>query len=79
MTDAELKAQRAAARAGWPGLKSSLLEAPTVEALGTTLSPEQRLGLMWSLARDAWAMTGQPLPTYSRAEMPGRVIRKGER
>ncbi len=31
--------------------------------------------MMWRLALDAWAVSGRPLPTYSRSEMPGRVIR----
>ena len=30
---------------------------------------------MWQLALDAWALTGQPLPDYDRASIPGRLIR----
>lgn len=72
-------AARRAARASWPGLKTTLAQAPGAEDLRATTTPEQRLGMMWELARGAWAMTGQPLPAYSRADMPGRVIRPGDR
>jgi hypothetical protein len=30
---------------------------------------------MWQLAVDTWLMSGQPLPSYTREEMPGRVLR----
>lgn len=32
--------------------------------------------MMWPLALDAWAMSGQPLPTYERSEIPGRILRR---
>ena len=38
-----------------------------------------RMELAWALTKAAWAMSGKPLPSYSRAEMPGRVIRRDER
>ena len=31
--------------------------------------------MMWTLAVDAWSSSGQALPRYTRAQMPGRVIR----
>jgi hypothetical protein len=37
-----------------------------------------RMELAWALTKAAWAMSGRPLPSYSRAEMPGRVIRRDE-
>ncbi|MBL8923753.1 MAG: hypothetical protein JNJ54_33165 [Myxococcaceae bacterium] len=70
---------RRAARASWPGLKTNLQEAAGAEDLSATTSPEQRLAMMWELARGAWALTGQPMPDYARANMPGRVIRPGDR
>jgi hypothetical protein len=30
---------------------------------------------MWALATDAFAMRGEELPTYSRAQIPGVVVR----
>ena len=38
-------------------------------------SPEMALASMWQLALDAWAMTGRPLPAYSRAETPVKRLR----
>lgn len=67
--------RRAAARASWPGLKTTLAEAPDAENLSATTTAEQRLAMMWELAVAAWSLTGVPLPEYSRANMPGRVIR----
>ncbi len=39
------------------------------------MSPETELASMWQLALDAWAMTGRPLPAYSRAETPVKRLR----
>jgi hypothetical protein len=39
---------------------------------------EQRLEMMWELAMAAWSLTGEPMPEYSRDEMPGRIIRSSE-
>lgn len=35
---------------------------------------EERLALVARLSREAWALTGRPLPSYSRATMPVRII-----
>lgn len=75
MISADEAALRAAARASWPGLKTTLAEAPGAEDLSATTTPEERLAMMWELALGAWSLTGQPMPDYSRANMPGRVIR----
>lgn len=66
--------ERAKARASWPVRRFKLGEEPD-EDLRATTTPEQRLAMMWRLALDAWASQGQPLPSYTREETPGRVIR----
>jgi hypothetical protein len=33
-------------------------------------TPEERLAMMWDLSREAWSLTGQPLPGYLRHETP---------
>ncbi len=38
-------------------------------------SVAQRVARMWQLSIDPWVLRGEPLPSYTRAEMPGRVIR----
>jgi len=71
------RARRAAARAGWPVSRYPLGGEPPEDLSGTTTAAE-RLSMMWRLALDAWAMSGRPLPTYSRSEAPGRIIRPGD-
>jgi hypothetical protein len=70
-------ARRAARRASWPGAVASLRGAPEAADLSGLTTPEQRVALVWELTRGAWALSGQTFPTYSRAEMPGRVLRPG--
>lgn len=38
-------------------------------------SVDERLALVWMLTRQQWAFAGREIPTYTRAEMPGRVLR----
>ncbi len=45
------------------------------EAAGAAATPDAALAIMWDLARQAWAMSGRPFPTYTRATMPGVLIR----
>lgn len=33
-------------------------------------TPAERLALLTELSSSAWALTGRPLPTYTRATMP---------
>lgn len=47
---------------------------PSDDISGTTTAAE-RLAMMWPLALRAWSLTGEPLPSYSRAEIPSRIIR----
>ena len=32
---------------------------------------------MWSLAQEVWLLSGRELPSYSRAEIPGRLLWDG--
>jgi hypothetical protein len=68
------RAERAAARASWPIRHFALGEEPN-EDLRDSTTPEQRLGMMWELAVQAWTLSGRPLPTYERWEAPGLVRR----
>jgi hypothetical protein len=43
---------------------------------GAPTTPEQRVSLVAELARAAWAFSGQPWPSYARANIPVRVIRR---
>lgn len=42
-------------------------------------SVEERIAVMKDLAETGWALRGESLPSYSRAEMPGRVLREAGR
>jgi hypothetical protein len=69
--DDDARAARAAARASWP------IASGHAPARACDTTPEERLATMWQLAVDAWAASGRALPTYTRADMPGRIVRKG--
>lgn len=45
-------------------------EAGDARVVGT---PAERVALVAELSRQAWALTGRPLPSYTRATMPVRV------
>lgn len=46
--------------------------------LSATTTPQERLAMMWPLAREAWSLTGRPLPGYSRSETPVSLRSAGE-
>ena len=70
----ESQARAERRRATWTATLGTEQRAP--QAADST--PEQRVGVMQELALAGWALTGQALPEYSRATMPGRVIRPTE-
>ncbi len=45
--------------------------------LSAITTADQRLAMVWELSARMWALTGKPLASYTRAEMPVRVIRRG--
>lgn len=69
--------QRALARRSWPVRKYRLGDEPPDDLRSTTTASE-RLGMVWQLTRDAWAMAGREIPDYPRREMPIRVRRLGD-
>lgn len=68
------RAVRRRARAGWPVRVFRLGAEPAEDFSGFTV--EQRLAIAWQMTCDAWASAGRPMPTYSRGEMPIRVVRR---
>jgi hypothetical protein len=67
------RAARAAARRDWPIRIHKLGEEPPDDLSATTTAAE-RLAMMWPLTLRIWALTGRPLPEYSRSETPIRVV-----
>ncbi len=52
-------------------------EEPPDQLLARTTTAE-RFAMVWELTLAAWAFTGKPLPSYTRAEMPVRRFEPGE-
>jgi hypothetical protein len=61
-------------RGPWRVRVYRLGEEPT-EDLSADTTAEQRLAMLVELSRRMWSLTGRPVPAYSRADMPGRVLR----
>ena len=53
-------------------------EEPTVPAVDTS-TLDERIALSMRLTLEQWTLSRLPMPTYSRAEMPGRVRRGFDR
>jgi hypothetical protein len=66
--------ERRAARAAWPIRKVALGEEDLTDPLDTS-TVDERIALVRVLTLQQWAFAGLEIPTYSRAEMPGRIIR----
>ena len=59
------------ARRSWPVRLYRLGEEPGDDQSELS-TPEERLAVMWDLAREAWSLTGKPFPDYPRHETPVR-------
>jgi len=64
-----MKRDRSSMRARVVPLQSA--EASDSRVEGT---PAERVALVAVLSRQAWALTGRPVPSYTRATMPLRII-----
>jgi hypothetical protein len=71
------EAAAAAARRSWPVRLFRLGEEPS-EDLSASTNPEQRLAMMWPLAREAFSLAGRPDPLYERSDSPVALRRLGE-
>lgn len=67
----------AADRGSWPVRVYRLGTQPS-EDLSATSTAEERLAMMEPLAREAFALSGRPEPTYARADSPVARRRLGE-
>lgn len=66
---------RRLARATWPVRKYALGREPSDNL--SLLSVSDRVAMVWRVTQDAWALGKLPVPDYARADIPGRVIRRG--
>ena len=69
--------ERAARRADWPIRRSTLREQAS-DDLSATTTPEERIGMMWPLAVEAWSIAGCKLPEGPIQELPSKLIRPGD-
>jgi hypothetical protein len=67
---------RKRARATWPVVRVSLHAKSCDENLFASTTVEERLSMMWPLAKAAWSLAGG-IPDYPRSEAPIRVSRRG--
>jgi len=65
---------RKRARATWPIVRVSL-RAESGEDLSASTTVEERLSMMWPLAKAAWSLAGG-VPDYPRSEAPIRISRR---
>jgi hypothetical protein len=70
----EAQRARAEARRDWPGTVTTL-EAQDGAAIVREGTPVERMAMVWRVTRDTWILAGRSFPRYTRATMPGRVIR----
>jgi hypothetical protein len=69
---AERRRQRAAE---WPVRRYDLGSEPVRDPLDRS-TVNERIELMWPLAKEAWAVAGKPIPSYPRSEIPGVLVRR---
>lgn len=66
--------ERRQARGFWPIRRVALAEEELTDPRDTS-TVDERIALVWTLTRQQWAFAGLEMPTYSRAEMPGKLVR----
>ena len=76
-TGAGYRLAMATERGSWP-IRRYRLGAEPSDDLSDSTTPEERLAMMWPLAREGWLLAGRPLPMYSRENLPSRIFRCGE-
>jgi hypothetical protein len=67
--------ERKRARASWP-IRKVGLRAEELSDSRDTSTVDERIALVWTLTRRQWAFSGRAIPKYTRAGMPGRVLRR---
>ena len=76
--DAEAKARaerRRQTASQWPVRHFDLGQEPLRDALDRS-TVDERLAMMWPLAKEAWSVAGKPIPTYERRNMPGTLTQR---
>jgi hypothetical protein len=74
MPDSLPPEERRERRRTWPVRVYRLGEEPGDDLSGIT-TPSERVEMVWDLSARAWELTGQPIPVYTRGQIPVRIIR----
>jgi hypothetical protein len=70
----ESRELRRLARANWP-IRKVALEDEGGDDPRDVSTVDERVALVWQLTREAWSLQGREMPSYRRAETPGRILR----
>lgn len=73
--DHAARRRRAKERAQWPGSLGRVEDMPAIERVEG--DPAELMAMVIELSARAWELSGRPFPAYTRATMPGRVLRHG--
>ena len=74
--DAEARAERRRQRASqWPVRRFELGQEPLRDPTDQS-TVDERLAMMWPLAKEAWSVAGKPIAAYERKDMPGTLTRR---
>lgn len=74
--DAKDRSDRALSRRAWPG---ALRRLEDDDGGLVRADPGELIASVTALTLSAWAMMDRALPSYSRTNAPGRVIRPGDK
>jgi len=55
------------------------LHDPESDDLSSTTTPEERISMMWTLAKAAFAIAGYSIDSTPRSQWPGRLTRNGSK
>jgi hypothetical protein len=66
--------ERRRARAEWPICKIALGEETLTDPRDAS-TIDERIALVATLTRRQWTFAGKEVPSYTRAQMPGRLVR----
>ena len=78
-TESEERSARAARRCFVGGGLARLGDVGSERSPPVTGSAGQRLLNCWALSVDSYLLSGRQWPQYERSQMPGQMLRKGER
>ncbi len=75
-SEARERAERRRLRASqWPVRSFDLGHEPLRDPLDRS-TVDERIAMMWPLAKEAWSVAGKPIANYERKDMPGALLQR---